>query len=128
MLNYSSGINETHNDYKTWIDESINYVCKQVYLDDNDNKLNVSLNFTLGENYFNRNWPTIDQRLAQAGRRLAVLLDRLAENRSSTKLSPDVQALIIVICIEVVIGILAVLGVYMFKRQNYGKIEVLINE
>ena len=54
MINQSAFINETYNDYKVWIDESVGYVCQQVYLDDNDIKLNVSINFTLGENYFNR--------------------------------------------------------------------------
>jgi hypothetical protein len=128
MLNQSLVINETYNNYKIWIDESIDYVCKQVYLDDNNIKLNISLNFTLGENYFNRNWPLIDQRLAQGGRRLASLLNRLVEHRSSMKLSPHIIALIIVLCIEFVIGILVVIGIYLFKRQNKTKNDVLISE
>jgi hypothetical protein len=116
------------NDYKTWIEESIGYVCNQVYLDDNNIKLNVSLNFTLGENYFNRNWPLIDQRLAQAGHRLALLLNQLVEHRSSTKLSPAIQALIIVLCIEFIIGVLVVIGVYLYKRHNNIKTDILISE
>jgi hypothetical protein len=48
---------------------------------DNNIKLNVSLNFALGENYFNRTWPIIDQRLAQGGHRLAVLLNRLVDHQ-----------------------------------------------
>jgi len=115
------------NDYKTWIEESIGYVCNQVYLDDNNMKLNVSVNFTLGENYFNRNWPLIDQRLVQAGHRLALLLNQLVEHRSSTKLSPAIQALIIVLCIEFIIGILVVIGVYFYKRHNI-KTDILICE
>jgi hypothetical protein len=128
MINQTVLINETYNDYKLWIDESIGYVCKQVYLDDNYNKLNISLNFTLGENYFNRNWPLIDQRLAQGGRRLASLLNRLVEHRSTMKLSPHIQALIIVLCIEFVIIIFAVIGFVLFKRQNNTTDNVLIAE
>jgi hypothetical protein len=110
-------MNETSNDYKSWIDESIKYVCEQIYLDDNNIKLNVSLNFTLGENYFNRNWPIVDQRLAQGGHRLAILLNRLVEHRSSLKLSPHIQALIVVLCIEFVIGILAGIFFFVFRKH-----------
>lgn len=128
MLNQSLLVNETYNDYKNWIEESVDYVCKQVYIDDNNIKLNVSLNFTLGEIYFNRNWPLIDQRLAQGGRRLASLLNHLVEHRSTTKLSPHIIALIMVIWIEFIIGILAIIGVYLIKRQNQTENDVLISE
>ncbi|CAF2528759.1 unnamed protein product [Rotaria sp. Silwood2] len=128
MFNQSLLINETYNDYKIWIDESVDYVCKQVYFDDNNIKLNVSRNFTLGDEYFNRNWPLIDQRLAQAGRRLASLLNQLAKNRSSRKFPPDTQALIIVLCIALAIGIFAVLSVCLYKRKHIIKHNVLISE
>ncbi|CAF0816595.1 unnamed protein product [Adineta ricciae] len=115
MLNQSAMINETYNNYEEWVKESVDYVCKQVYLNDNGTRLNVSLNFTLGEEYFNRNWPTVDQRLTQAGWRLATLLNHLAEQRSSTKLPPDMQALIIMACIAIGIFILATIGFYQYK-------------
>lgn len=117
--------NETYNDYKLWINESINYVCKQVYFDDNFLKLNSSLNFTLGEIYFNRNWPIIDQRLVQGGRRLAALLNQLVEHRSTTKLAPDITALIITLSIEFIIGIFVIIGVYWYRNQHRSGYEVL---
>ncbi|CAF4719670.1 unnamed protein product [Rotaria sp. Silwood1] len=126
MFNQSLLVNETYNDYKKWIDESVDYVCKQVYFDDNNDKLNISLNFTLGEEYFNRNWPLIDQRLTQAGRRLALLLNQLDKNRSSRKLPPDTQALIIVLCIGLSIVIFAALSVYIYKRKNNTKPDILM--
>ncbi|CAF4297871.1 unnamed protein product, partial [Rotaria sordida] len=107
---------------------SVSYVCQQVYFDDNNIKLNVSLNFKLGEEYFNRNWPLIDQRLAQAGHRLASLLNQLAKNQSSRKLPPDTQALIIVLCVELAIGIFAALSVYLYKRRKNTKHDVLMSE
>ncbi|CAF0977650.1 unnamed protein product [Adineta steineri] len=127
MLNQSLNINETYDNYKLWIDESVNYVCKQVYFDDNNIKINGSLNFTLGYDYFNRNWPLVDQRLAQGGRRLGSLLNQLAKSRSSTKLPPDVQALIIVLCIEFIIGIIAVIGVYRYKRPINPETQPLLS-
>jgi hypothetical protein len=126
MINQSLIINEIYDDYQIWIKENINYVCTQVYLDDNNIKLNVSTNFTLGENYFNKNWPIIDQRLAQAGRRLALLLDHLYQRRSTTKYSPAIQAVITVLSIQLVICILAGISVCLFKRFNARQYEVLV--
>lgn len=126
MINQSLLINETYNDYKVWIDESVGYVCQQVYFDDNDFKLNVSINFTLGENYFNRNWPLIDQRLASGGWRLAVLLNQLAQNRSSIKFLPDMKTLIIIFCIVFCISILLAIVVCVYKRRHYKKLDILM--
>ncbi|CAF3832289.1 unnamed protein product [Rotaria sordida] len=128
MFNQYFLINETYNDYKKWIDESVSYVCKQVYLDDNNIKLDISRNFVLGEQYFNRNWPLIDQRLVQAGRRLALLLNQLSKNRSSKKLSSEIQTRIIILCIGLAIGIFATLGVYLYKRKNNKEYDVLTSE
>ncbi|UJR14500.1 hypothetical protein I4U23_001496 [Adineta vaga] len=128
MLNQSVTMNETYNDFQAWAQESVNYVCEQVYLDDNGNKLNVSMNFTLGENYFNRNWPLVDQRLAQAGRRLAALLNRLFESRTPTKLPPDVQALIIMLCIALAVFMFAGLGFYFYKPPEIPDRTPLLSE
>ncbi|CAF4082003.1 unnamed protein product, partial [Rotaria sordida] len=99
-----------------------------VYLDDNNIKLDISRNFVLGEQYFNRNWPLIDQRLVQAGRRLASLLNQLSKNRSSKKLSSEIQTLIIILCIGLAIGIFATLGVYLYKRKKNREYDVLTSE
>ena len=121
MLNQTSISNESYNDYKKWIDESIDYVCQQICLDDSNIKLNISVNFTLGEHYFTRSWPVIDQRLAQGGRRLASLLNRLAENRSLNKFPSDMQVFIIVLSIDVGVGVLVAFVIYLFKRRNNKK-------
>ena len=121
-------INETYNDYRSWIMEDVGYVCGQVYLDDQQIRLNVSVNFTLGENYFRRNWPVVDHRLAQGGRRLANLLNRLVEHRSSMKLPPHIQALIVVLCIEILVVILAVSGFFFVRKQWLTKTDTLISE
>lgn len=121
-------VNETYNDYQSWINEDVGYVCGQVYLDDNHLRLNVSVNFTLGEKYFNRNWPIIDHRLAQGGRRLANLLNRLVEHRSSLKLPPHIQALILVVCIEIFIIILAGIGFFVYRKQYITNNSTLLTE
>ena len=43
--------------------------------------MNASVNFTLGEIYYERSIHIIEQRLAQAGRRLGMLLNQLAKTR-----------------------------------------------
>ncbi|CAF0983018.1 unnamed protein product [Rotaria sp. Silwood1] len=111
---------------RTLIEAVLVLLTEKFYFDDNNDKLNISLNFTLGEEYFNRNWPLIDQRLTQAGRRLALLLNQLDKNRSSRKLPPDTQALIIVLCIGLSIVIFAALSVYIYKRKNNTKPDILM--
>lgn len=129
MLNQSSVVNETFDDYQAWIQESVSYVCQQVYLDDNGDRLNVSANFTLGEAYFNRNWPLVDQRLAQGGRRLASLLNRLVNDRSPMKLPADIQALIVMLCLGAAIVITAATAMCLyFRRYPMVKEDVLLPE
>ncbi|CAF4103175.1 unnamed protein product, partial [Rotaria sp. Silwood1] len=128
MFNQSLLVNETYNDYKKWIDESVDYVCKQVYFDDNNDKLDVSRNFILGEKYFNRNWPLIDQRLTQAGRRLASLLNQLDKNQSSKKLPSNILTHIIVLCIVLSLGIIVSLSVYLYRRHRKGQYDAMTSE
>lgn len=122
MLSQSILINETATDYQRWINESIFYVCNEVYFDDNHEKMNVSKNFTLGEEYFSRTWPIVDQRLARAGLRLSILLNQLSTHRSKRKLSPDMEALIIALCTGITIGL--VLGILLyFLGRRYPRTE-----
>ncbi|CAF1143118.1 unnamed protein product [Rotaria magnacalcarata] len=62
-------------DYKVWIKEDTEIVCSQIYLDDNNQTFTTS--FNLGEPYFERNYAVVDKRIAQAGRRLGILLKSL---------------------------------------------------
>ncbi|CAF1272208.1 unnamed protein product [Rotaria magnacalcarata] len=62
-------------DYKVWIKEDTEIVCSQIYLDDNNQTFTTS--FNLGEPYFERNYAVVDKRIAQAGRRLGILLRSL---------------------------------------------------
>ncbi|CAF3021993.1 unnamed protein product [Rotaria sp. Silwood2] len=128
MSNKSLLTNETYNDYNKWIDESVDYVCKQVYFDENHEKLDVAKNFTLGEEYFSRNWPLVDQRLAQAGHRLASLLNQLAKKQSSRKLPSNISALIIVLCIVLIITVIASLSVYFYTRRKRGQYGVMTSK
>ena len=103
----------TDNDNKIeqWIEESIHYVCSVIYLDESNTIMNASRNFTLGEDYYNKAIPIIEQRLAQNGRRLGALLNQIAEYRlnnpsnGNNKLSFNTMIVIIMLSFEVVFTI-----------------------
>jgi len=126
--NQSFVVNETYTDYQIWIKESVDFVCQQVYLDDDNIRLNVSKNFTLGENYFNRNYPVVDQRLVQAGRRLASRLNQLAQHQSTFKLSPHIQALILFCVLELIVCIFGLVIFISYRKIYARKTDVLLEE
>ena len=128
MLNQSSGINETVNDFPRWINESVSYVCTDVYFDDDNIKMNASKNFTLGEEYFNRNWPLVDQRLTQAGHRLGAFLNQLSERRTRSKLAPDVQAFVLTVCAAIAIGLFVSVSLYLLGRRTMANTHRMISE
>jgi hypothetical protein len=74
-------------DIQQWIKENINIVCSQIYLNEQNETMNASIKFQLGETYYQRNIATIDQRLALGGRRLGALLNRLNQPSSTIKTS-----------------------------------------
>jgi hypothetical protein len=108
------------NDIQQWIKESLNIVCQQIYFDDNNNKMNSSIRFNLKEIYYKRSFPIIEQRLAQAGRRLGILLNRLKQNHpiklTIDKLCPSTYILIVVLSFEFILGIS--LGIFFFIRYK----------
>ena len=85
MLNETSSVND--GGFREWIDESIRWVCEQVYLDEKNITMNASNSFQLGNIYYTRNIPVIEKRIIQGGRRLGNLLNMLATNRTTPSLS-----------------------------------------
>ncbi|CAF3200024.1 unnamed protein product [Rotaria socialis] len=80
-LMLEQGSTSNNEDFIQWIQESLKHVCQQIYLDESNMIMNASVNFTLGNIYYERNIGIIEQRLAQGGRRLGTLLNRLAADR-----------------------------------------------
>jgi hypothetical protein len=79
MRNLTS-VNDDDNT-EQWVNENINFVCSQIYVDEHNITMNATANFTLGEIYYQKSIPVIERRLAQGGRRLGALLNKLAKNR-----------------------------------------------
>jgi hypothetical protein len=105
-----------------WINENMKLVCSQVYLDEQNATMNRSMNFSLGEVYYQRNIPVIEQRLASGGRRLGVILNRLAANRPEPLkegLCTGTIVLIIVLSIQAVLAL--VIGAICCYRRSRSK-------
>ncbi|CAF2048585.1 unnamed protein product, partial [Rotaria magnacalcarata] len=101
-------LHQTHTDgndnFNKWVNESLAAVCQHVYFDEGNAPMNASMNFTLGNIYYERNIGIVEQRLAQGGRRLGSLLNSLAANRSKmpsgcARLLSNIITLIGLICI-----------------------------
>ncbi|CAF3313316.1 unnamed protein product [Rotaria socialis] len=110
MINQTSQIDDN---LEPLNEQNINLICSQIYFDENNVTMNASTNFTLGEIYYQRNIPIVEQRLVDGGRRLGALLNRLAKTRSQQpsdkkpKLCSGTIALIVILCLE---GVLAIIG------------------
>jgi hypothetical protein len=105
-----------------WIHESMNYVCEQIYFDENNSTMNVSTNFTLGEIYYQRSIPIVEQRLAQGGRRLGILLNRIANNRSKPPKEKLCTGTIVLIAVLAAEGLLAlIIGIIVIVRKRMSK-------
>jgi hypothetical protein len=103
-----------------WIKENIDIVCKQIYFDEQNETMNSSVRFSLGETYYQRSIPVIEQRLAHGGRRLGALLNSIAKNRlqkpsdKTKKLCSGTIALIAVLAAECLVGI--IIGIILWIR------------
>ena len=124
MMNQSP--TENDNDVQQWIKESLNFVCQQIYFDDNNKLMNASIRFNLSENYYQRSFPVIDQRLAHGGRRLGILLNRLGQTESitsvisvTTKLSLIACILIGILCVAFILGVALVIFFVLRRRTKH---------
>lgn len=96
---------------EAWVKDNVNIVCTQIYLDENNHIMNASTNFTLGEVYYNRSISIIERRLAQGGRRLGVILNKLANKRPTNPADKDKKLCTSTIVLSAVLGAVCVLGI-----------------
>ena len=117
-------LTDNDDDILQWIEEDIDLVCSQVYLNEQNTTMNASVNFQLGESYYQRNIPAIEQRLALGGRRLGALLNRLKQPSSTipsptiataTNLSLITYILIGIIVVEFIVVV--ILGICCIRRR-----------
>ena len=114
-------------DMLQWIQENHQYLCRELYLDEFNRTMNISGEFLLGENYYQKNIVLVEQRLAHAGRRLGRLLNRVMENRLSaplptrkSKLCSGTIALIVILSFEFVLAIIiGIIICYRWKVNSY---------
>lgn len=76
-----------NDDILQWINENLNFICKDIYFDDQNRTIDTSMVYNLSETYYERVHPIIDKRLALGGRRLAALINRLEPKPAPPKAS-----------------------------------------
>jgi hypothetical protein len=120
--------NDNDNNVEQWVQENINIVCGQLYLDEQNAIMNASVKFSLGDIYYNRNIPVIEQRLAHGGRRLGILLNSITKKRlekrsdETKKLCSGTIALIAVLAAECLVGM--IVGIILWIRFKNKSSEV----
>ena len=94
-----------------WVKDNVNTVCTQIYFDENNHTMNASSNFTLGEAYYKRSISIIERRLAQGGRRLGIMLNRLANKRPTKPADEDKKLCTSTIVLSAVLAAVCVVGI-----------------
>ncbi|CAM4754895.1 unnamed protein product [Rotaria magnacalcarata] len=81
-------LHQTHTDgndnFNKWVNESLAAVCQHVYFDEGNAPMNASMNFTLGNIYYERNIGIVEQRLAQGGRRGNTVTEQMIDEFEKT--------------------------------------------
>ena len=126
--------NDDDHDILQWINEGLHFLCTDIYFDDNNRVLNTSGTFNLNEKYYERNYPIIEQRLAQGGRRLGALLNRLesmspslstsTSETTTTTIKPNkvcvsTYILIIFISVECFVGFVLALVILIRHKMKH---------
>jgi hypothetical protein len=63
----------------SWIQEDAKLNCELVYRDEDDQPLSPSKSFNLGRTYYNTRIDALEQRLLQAGVRLAAVINKIVQ-------------------------------------------------
>lgn len=96
-------------DLQQWIRESLGFVCSQIYFDDQNRIMNSTWQFRLNDTYYRRSIDVIEQRLADGGRRLGALLNRIGQSRAvpvtQTFRLITVYIIIAVLCVVVIAAV-----------------------
>ncbi|UJR32200.1 hypothetical protein I4U23_019665 [Adineta vaga] len=111
MIRESKPNDDDDNQTQQWVKESLNYVCNDIYFDDRNRTLNTDGTYNLNRNYYIRSRAIIEKRLAQGGRRLGALLNRIEQNRATPMTSKTSLTLVpnILISVTCVVTILIVI-------------------
>lgn len=116
MLFQSPSIDD--HDIQQWVRENMEFICRNIYFDDNYRKMNATQMFSLGINYYERSYLIIEQRLAQSGRRLGALLNQILyiQSTHTTKYTIWTTSYILLALLGVVYVISVVVGVIVFIK------------
>ena len=104
----------------SWISEDATLNCQFVYRDEDNQKISQSKPFNLGQIYYSTRMPILEQRLIQAGVRLATVINKIVQSTDDDTEPNDIcfgsMMLITVVLIQSIL-ILALLS-YTFLRRK----------
>jgi hypothetical protein len=103
-----------------WIQEDAKIDCDAVYRDENNQQITKDTGFDLGQTYYNTRIVIVEQRLIQAGLRLATVINKLVQSKTNDNKSNNIcfgtMTLMVVILSQSIL-ILALLS-YSFLRRK----------
>lgn len=106
---------------EVWIKEDMDLNCAYVYRDENNNPMNSSQQYNLSDIYFNTHIIYLEQRLLQAGVRLAAVINKIVElqkhhHKSDDQSSYGVLFFFVIILFESIL-LLLVITYYIIRRR-----------
>jgi hypothetical protein len=105
---------------KVWIQEDAKLNCEAVYIDESGRRITPETGFNLGETYYTTRMDIIEQRLIQAGVRLATVINKIVQSttndKKSNKICFESIALMVVILGQFIL--ILVLLSYIFLRRK----------
>lgn len=103
-------------DIEQWINENLQVVCAQIYLDENNEIMNRTRPFRLGREYYQRHISIVEERLVLAGVRLARLLNRLAARPSKTIFSTRMLIIVLIFVLILLLLLFLFIGLALKYR------------
>jgi hypothetical protein len=106
----------------SWIMEDAKLNCELVYRDENNQPMNVSKAFDLGQTYFNTRMVILEQRLIQGGLRLGTVINKIvlsAPNRSDPdKICFGTMMLILILIIQSILLLILLTNTFLRRKTT----------
>jgi len=104
----------------SWISEIEEINCELVYRDENNQPMSPSKRFNLSQIYYTTRMDTLEQRLLQAGVRLAAVINKIAQSTDEDKKSdkPCLGTILLMIVLFIQSILILALLYYSFLRRK----------
>jgi len=94
-----------------WLQEDAELGCKVVYRDDNDQQITPVTGFNISETYYNTRMDVVEQRLIQAGVRLAAVINTIVQTKDTEEEPDETQS--VALRMRLSLPLVALLSMYI---------------